>query len=627
MSTNSGPLERLASAISDPTERPQYLADVVVDGRHSKKAVGWASTIGEAVDSGRPFMVRASPTIVVIDDDNGPVSAPEFIEEHPVLLGDSDPVLCQSGGGEGRWHLFIRVSTPLDGDEIVGAAKQFGLKDVQRGRWIRPPMSPHPSGDTASSIFNMTVDEAVAALSPKGLPGKLGRKALDALYGGPASAAGGDRSSVLMSATLGMVARNWDEAEIFDVLLAHPGGESLRARIDERGWSEAQTRTWFERYTLAAAKARCEASPTVRSVEDAVKIITSARRWMEARAWKGSGGNTDRLVLGYLLDLAEGLHRTHGLGVSQRQIADEVGVTHPTAGKSLKRLAAVGIIRRLSRHETIPNVGYAGPLANRYTIIAPSFSTLDEKEAWEGSRSTDCLHPYQSDPGGVRATGKSEDVRGESHDVFRWGGLGKAAYRVWAEVVSEPLAVSDIAARLQKSPSAVRAQLRKLAEHGMATEESRVWSGRAVDLDEVAQSLGVMGRAESQRQRHRDERVRARTKHGTDSQVPTCRQFAETMVYSAPFDSVSERHIEEVFYRWLMTLNGRGPRSSRRRFDSTPWADIQYAHPYARRVDALDGPVWVGICVRSPRNLPHLPEMPEIPIGVSDAHHQPEEAQ
>jgi hypothetical protein len=186
-----------------------------------------------------------------------------------------------------------------------------------------------------------------------------------------------------MSVTMGMVAVGWTDDEIFETLLRYPGGASLLARL-EKGWSLERTRSWFEKYTLAKAKARCVASPTVRSQEDAQPTIDAARRWAAARIWKGAAGNTDRVVLAHLLDLAQQYHRIHGLGASNRQVAEATGITHPTARASLKRLADVGILRRLPLEEVKDLNGYGGPLAHRYSICTPTLTSEEEQAAWEG---------------------------------------------------------------------------------------------------------------------------------------------------------------------------------------------------------------------------------------------------
>ena len=198
-------LLRLVYAVAAPGERAQLLKR----GPDGKKVADGFVDLADAAASGRPFMVEARPEILVIDNDVDvdQVRAPDFLVEYAETLDDLLPVLCKSGG-EGRYHVLIHIPDHQLRDDVAGLARSFGFHDVTPGRWIRPPLAPHPSGGR-SELVNMTAEDAAEILTPRtSLPGRLGGRALRALLTG---STGPSPSEALMSATLGMVVNGWDE--------------------------------------------------------------------------------------------------------------------------------------------------------------------------------------------------------------------------------------------------------------------------------------------------------------------------------------------------------------------------------------------------------------------------------
>jgi hypothetical protein len=296
--TTDESLHRLASAIAAPGERAQLLKQ----GPDGKKVRAGFVDIAEAAASGRSFMVKTRDEILNVDNDvdKDQVRAPDFLAEYAETLDDLRPVLCKSGG-EGRYHVLIRIPDPHVREHVAGLARSFGFKDVQCGRWIRPPLAPHPFGGR-SELVNMTVEEAAEVLSPRTtLPGPLRAVAKRALLTG---SRGLSDSEALMSATLGMVVNGWDEHEMFATLLRYQGGRSLVKRL-EKGWTRQRVHAWWEKHTLRRARERVAKSPTVRSKSDAQLTIAGARAWWQVHPWIGRAGATDRVVLGCLLDIAE----------------------------------------------------------------------------------------------------------------------------------------------------------------------------------------------------------------------------------------------------------------------------------------------------------------------------------
>ena len=99
----------------------------------------------------------------------------------------------------------------------------------------------------------------------------------------------------------------------------------------------------------------------------------------------------------------------------------------------------------------------------------------------------------------------------ESHDVFRFRGLGKTGCEAWAVLQANSrgsLSVADIAAATGRSESTVRRKLKAMRELGMAEQVGwgRWQAVKDVDLDEVAAVLGTQGTAKRQRSQHRRDR-------------------------------------------------------------------------------------------------------------------------
>lgn len=595
----------IAAAIADPTQTPIYLR---LDENDHKVNDGFASSVREAVYSGRAFTLMTAGDVVVLDNDpDDGVSAADFLEEFPDLLEGLRPVLCASGRPY-AFHVLIRCGSRLDCDEIVAAAKSFGIGDAQVGRWIRPPLSPHPNGLVRSEITNMSPAEALDALKPLGLAGPLGRKALRALEQGPA--VGEDRSAVLMSAVLGMVVGEWDEDAMFDTLLVKPGGESLRVKTGEKHWSEDRTRQWFKKHTLKRARERVVMSPTPRSAADALLTVSRAQEWSRVHQWPGTGGNTDRIVLRYVLSKAEELHRSYDLGLSIRDVAEGAGVHHKTALNSLRRLQQVGIIQRLMRELAENRNEYQGPLANRYSISIPTLSSPAEELAWQLTPSSNHHVVHQSDPGGCEiATGATDDASDVRHDAFRTGGLGKATFLVFETLSDEPLLVTEIAKVLNKTPASIRPHLIKLEEYGAATRNGRLWTAKDVDLDALAVELGVDGLGDEQRVRHQADREKSRAKFGKADVRPTSVRFAQEMVRTELGSTVTENDILVRYWRWLLSLHGRGPEPMHPFGSSDPFDAIRQRHPTAFVSEMTGSSVWHNIGLVPRANLPLLPRL------------------
>lgn len=504
--------ERLAEAVADLDHGIQFI-------NPDNAAAGYAGSLSEAVRSGRSYMVRARDDILVLDHDEDDLLVTRFADE---FLSDFQVVIARSGQGFHQ-HAFVVIDDPAQREYHERAAKDFGIVDVQFGRWIRPPGAPHRFGGSWSRLENVDAEAAFTALfRPSGRTSPLGHKARQALYVGKTAfvtkhAPGGDASGALRSATLGMVNAGYSEDTMWALLMNNPGGEKIRTKI-ANGMSVEAARRWWVKQHVETARAKVERWPTVSCPEDALVLVSAVRAWSDAHVWRGPGGGTDRSVLQVFLNLAEQQHRVFDLGLASRDIATRAGVeSHVTATRSVKRLMTIGVLAFVDRYERHADLSYQGPRANRYALGAPSLMTEREQDAWSGALTDRAQRSpvEQSDSGGVGMT--VSPVRTKSHlehDAFRRGALGKSRLKIWEALDSTKASTTrELANRLgYASTSTPRKHLIALAVVGLAQETPRGWIRTEGNLDAIAHDLGTAGRGEAQRRVYEEQRQRNRKK-------------------------------------------------------------------------------------------------------------------
>jgi hypothetical protein len=95
-------------------------------------------------------------------------------------------------------------------------------------------------------------------------------------------------------------------------------------------------------------------------------------------------------------------------------------------------------------------------------------------------------------------------------DAFRWRGLGKTAWRVWAALPRQCPGISadTLRSQLRINSRTLRRVLLRLHKYGLAEiDGSGRWRALERDLDEVAEEVGRDGVGERQREFHRAERL------------------------------------------------------------------------------------------------------------------------
>lgn len=541
-------------AVYDPTVPIFFLS---ADNKHAE----FAASAEDAVKSCRAFVVKFRADILVIDRDSADEpDVNDFAEE---FLAEQNPVICQSGRPSGQ-HLLVAIDDESEREFLLRQAKDFGFKDVQFGRSLRPPGSPHRKVGF-SRIANVSVEEAIEALDrPHRRRRPLRGQARAALTHGAAFHESKDRSLALWTATIGMVDAGYTEAEMWRELIVSPGGESLRWRMERHG--ESKVRSWWVQQHVIKARTTLALSPTVLDTEDARRTIRGARAWMMSRPWKGTGEARDQQVLSLFLDLAEQHSRIHGLGLSARQIAEGAALgNHSSGTRAAHSLIQLGILTRVPRDNRRDD-DYSGPHAARYNISIPRFASPQEQDAWlsASTQPSERAPLHQSDPGGVCLDWCSSD-RGEirQHDLFRRGGVTKSKKRVWEALDEQlPRTATEVARLLHTStPGTIRKHLNTLARLGMAAKCGTGWVRLDPGLDRLAKQLGTNGRGDAQRRQHQEERDVNREKMNKAAQVTSVEAFARAHLRLRTNDSIlSQADLRRAYY----TFCGISTRSAHR---------------------------------------------------------------
>jgi DNA-binding MarR family transcriptional regulator len=489
---------RLLKAVAGP--RHVYLLTVDLAGRkHRGARVSWRA----AASSGLAFMCQLRSDVVGLDADT-PQAVKALDELAEALLAEGhQPVLVNSGrvfpdSTPGR-HLFVRLADPHRRRQLRATAAAAGVDDRSTG-WIRSPLAPHPAGRPVA-LADMTVDDAVAALSAIRPEGRLSPRMRTLLRrGDTAGRYKGDSEVAMALATAAVNAgigwERWARMMCHD---GNAGGASAQKRSGKvrEDWL---WRTWEKAVDYVTS------NPPVVNADDARRQLGEIRAAIAASAdrWRGQAGATNRAVLEAHLQVAEEIGAVAGYHLAVRSLAERAGINKDTACAANQRLVEQGWLHR----EWIGR----GTAATRWRLDAPAAALEAASEANRAAFGHTTHAPPGQSPE-VRASGTlAWDTL--SHDVWRYGGLGKNGLRVAAELDHghEPSAAS-LTQSLHLHPSTVtraleRGRLAGLFQRSDQGQWQLVGPVEALDLNQAAQVSGTHGRGARARALHEAERAR-----------------------------------------------------------------------------------------------------------------------
>ena len=231
----------------------------------------------------------------------------------------------------------------------------------------------------------------------------------------------------------------------------------------------------------------------------AFALLKQIRAAIYAAEWNGTAKATDLLVLCALDEIIEATLKTK-FGAAVRQIAEKAQIDYATASRSLLRLAKTGWV------ENIACARDGNAAVWRLRLPQPDRSATLTHAGREGDR----LLPADPFFGEGGRANENRPVVCFRHELFRRGrGLGPIKGRIYALLAAKPLTTKEIAARLKyRYTRNARIHLRVLIEQCLIRRRSDArFECCDINLDEVAERLGVLGLNERQRARHAEERA------------------------------------------------------------------------------------------------------------------------
>lgn len=299
---------------------------------------------------------------------------------------------------------------------------------------------------------------------------------------------GGDRSSAAMASALGYVNAGASFAEYCAAMTDSTAALDWAQRRRNGKPRPASDTTKRLRDTWRKAEDRLRSRPAVADKSSARWEISLARNRANLTPWGGQRGTTDRLVIGAMHELA---NRLGSLTVSAacRNVAEDAGVSHMAAARSLARLSADGVWLRLE------DAGSREHSAT-YRVLLPA----DDSPTVTAEPET-------------RIDGMPQPHELARHDAFAWQGLGRSAARILATLGDEGRTVADLANLTGLHPKTVARHLRGLADYDLAAFSpiagtwARVEHANAAEhLAAIADCLGTTGTADRRHLAHERQR-------------------------------------------------------------------------------------------------------------------------
>jgi hypothetical protein len=514
---SSDAVVRFARAVLKPRDVRLY----ALDGSNALSDE-WVS-IGQAVASGRPFAGEVADDIFVFDADTRFQNAAldliaESLRQHSIV-----PVIVNSGGLERR-HLFAHIASVTLKDWITKRAHELaGDKTVAPSRrLIRPPLSPHRSGNSGSLITPSTIEEAIRALQPtiSRFEPRVSRQMLELLRNGDTTgryAKGGSkthRDHAIQAFITSTVGAGWTRYQTWRVLMK----ESNKLAEKWRQMSVAEARRRFERSWKAARQLVRSCPPVSRRVDVmrfVEEVVQSLIRF-GLRCFRGRAAKSAFAVFCAHLNTAHRLGRLE-YTLSERQISEfSRAQKRDTVRRANEWLERRKLITRLNP----PSRSYG---ISRFKLeVTPSAFDAHEPSAAIAAETE--YGPFSSFTlNEIEESGSTDWAEYRFYydpslrplpEVFAAArrGLGFATMFAW--IVADRVSSAEIATRLGISEIAVSRHLHQLKRVGLMVRDGTSWQAIRIPdvLDAAAHELGTFGSRKLQREHNVTERVRFMTR-------------------------------------------------------------------------------------------------------------------
>jgi DNA-binding Lrp family transcriptional regulator len=308
------------------------------------------------------------------------------------------------------------------------------------------------------------------------------------------------RSGAEHACVIQLVASGLSFDEIIEIFFNHAHKDSKFREIFERQGHKAATNYIRQSFD----KAGCWLT---KQAQEMPITLAKLRAWADSADWSGPGGSSLKIIFLQLLNYADQAHHTQ-FSFAQRRLAIDIGLERQTVNNRIADLCKRKLLTRVRK-----NIGQRAALFRFHPDLIARVRMAEEAKGEGTANSTDARKQVLL---AVPGTLPGEDVFRASQA----GGLGKEAALVWIELrqVSAGLTSHDLRERTKRDIKTVRKALRRFVELGMAivgghreNSKERIYVAvPGINLEDVAQRLGVAGRAVAQYERIEAERTRYR---------------------------------------------------------------------------------------------------------------------
>lgn len=305
----------------------------------------------------------------------------------------------------------------------------------------------------------------------------------------------------------------WDEEEIMALFDKYQPRHYFKVGSNE---------DWLYKHMIVPAKSVVKNSRG--------EAIQNALAWSGSRKWAGRSGALEKLVFEACCKRAK-VQGPYRFRATVREIAEHINRTAKTTNKYLRRLVEAGWLKLLTQQKPpTPEKPNGGVKEANY------FGISEEIINYHSGETTICTIPV------VLSSG----FRG--HDVWHVYGLGKNALFVYEYLLCQPRFRSEtveeitsaLSNQIDTKSKAVKIALARLSSVGLAKEEDGKWKSIHMELgklDEIAEKIGVLGRAKKRQDYHAAERAGHALHVLVSTQKPPLKKDTDAYVQSPETDN------------------------------------------------------------------------------------------
>lgn len=440
----------------------------------------------KAVETRRSYCVPVRSGLVAADFDdktpngrpqNGAQQADKFAADLKHL--GLRPVVVNSGG-EARAHVWCQVRKDLI-EQVRQKIKDYDGDDRTASK-IRPPFAPHRMGTSMSLRGNLTVEEALNALTieddaPQNIEDP---QLLEMLH----SIGDGDRSVHVMRVVGYMKRHGYTDDQTVKAILDHPQGAGNKYFYRKNGRrlgrpDPKRSQKIRDAYRKASETAE---SPDRKQIEPMLNRMES---YAMSYTWPK---RNEALLPTYKVLLDVGFKQGRlNVGISCRELAERVGVGRATAARHLNKLSHLGFIQQ----------------DQSATITAATTYHLVPKGDLETLRG----ETLNSTPQGHTGCARVSHFVVIAVDAF----FGRGSSRNWFTHLTQMpdlFTISDLADAGHRSYESARKALSWFEFHGLVKRDGRRWTPTITEetIQGAAQARQTAGRIERMKIEHTHQR-------------------------------------------------------------------------------------------------------------------------